>query len=466
MEAKEDSSVLSEHSDLFNKDNLANALAYLDQHRGGGGVNLDHDHVLSKHKSGEDPEKALGHMHHVFGQHRGVNMSIEASSAFNTGKPAPVDSLFDDELGPEGGYFVYSRIFNPTVMKLAAMVAAVEGTEAAYCTSSGISAISSVLLHLCDYGDHVVASRKLYGGTNKLLENFLPKKCNITTTFVDLNNLDSVLEVIYKKKPKLLYMEGVSNPTLFVANIPVLCQIAHHFGVQVVVDNTFTPMILSPARLGADIVVNSMTKYFSGGEDIIAGVVCGSKKLVNSMVDSDIGPLVLLGPTMNPKIAFDLSLRTPNLGMRVKEHSFRALKYAEYMKERGLNVIYPGLKDHKGHVLLSTIGNVDLYGYGGMVSVNMATEAEANKFMNLLQINKFGIIAVSLGYFDTLMTCSTSSTSPTPPTRAMIAIEQALVGIRAGTGLLRLSIGYSGTLQQRMHQLGNAIDQLQSSINS
>jgi len=137
---------------------------------------------------------------------------------------------------------------------------------------TGMAAISSVLLELCKNGGHVVAAECLYGGTYALLKHFLPEKCNITTVFVDITKHEDVKKAIVKGKTNVLYFESISNPTLVVADIPALSKIAHEKGVKVVVDNTFAPLILSPAKLGADVVVHSLTKYFSGGSDLIAGI--------------------------------------------------------------------------------------------------------------------------------------------------------------------------------------------------
>ncbi|KAL6004377.1 hypothetical protein ACLOJK_004929 [Asimina triloba] len=218
-----------------------------------------------------DPAQALASARHEFGEHGGVNMSIEASATFTVMEPDTMRRMFSGELGPDRDFFIYSRHFNPTVLNLSRQMAAIEGTEAAYCTSSGMSAISSVLLQICSSGGHVVASACLYGGTHALLTHFLPRACNITTTFVDASDVSQVRDAIKEGITKVLYVEAMSNPTLTVANIPELCAVAHEKGVMVVVDNTFAPMLLSPARLGADVVVHSISKFVSGGADIIAG---------------------------------------------------------------------------------------------------------------------------------------------------------------------------------------------------
>ncbi|KAG5589518.1 hypothetical protein H5410_040032, partial [Solanum commersonii] len=402
----------------------------------------------------EDPAAALANVRHEFGEHGGVNMSIEASITFTVMEPENLSRMFAGELGPDRDFFIYSRHLNPTVLNLSLLMAALEGTEAAYCTSSGMSAISSVLLQLCSSGDHIVASRSLYGGTYALLTHFLPKACNITTSFVDIRDLNMVEEAIVEGRTKVLYFESISNPTLMVSDIPVLCRIAHSKGVTVVVDNTFAPMVLSPARFGADVVVHSISKYISGAADVIAGAVCGPASLINSMMDLREGALMLLGPTMNAKIAFELSERLPHLGLRMKEHSNRALVFATRMTKLGLKVIYPGLENHPDHVLLKSLANKD-YGYGGILCVDMETEEKANCLMNVLQnCTQFGLIAVSLGYYETLMSCSGNSTSS-----EMNNQEKELAGI--SPGLVRMSIGYNGTLEQKWSQLEKALSQMQ-----
>ncbi|KAL6004376.1 hypothetical protein ACLOJK_004928 [Asimina triloba] len=166
------------------------------------------------------------------------------------------------------------------------------------------------------------------------------------------------------------------------------------------------------------------------------------------------GALMLLGPTMNAKVAFEISERLPHLALRVKEHCRRALAYATRMKKLGLKVIYPGLEDHPQHQLLKSMANPD-YGFGGILCVDMETEERANRLMHYLQNHaQFGFMAVSLGYYETLMSCSGSSTSS-----EMNAEEKELAGI--SPGLVRMSVGYSGTLEQRWSQLEKALSRMQ-----
>jgi methionine-gamma-lyase len=327
-----------------------------------------------------------------------------------------------------------------------------EGTEAGYCTASGMSAITAVLIQLCRPGDHVVAADALYGGTFAFLHDFFPKKNNVKSTFVDVTNFKEV-EKAFEKNTKVLYIETVSNPTMVVSDIPRLAEIAHKHGAKLVVDNTFTPMVLSPAKLGADVVVHSMTKYINGASDIIAGAICGERDFIYEMIDLHTGALMLLGPTMDPQVAFEIGMRLPHLGIRMIEHSRRALVFSERLEKLGLNVIYPGLKAHKQHELMKEIGNGE-FGFGGMFSLDLETTDRASKLMEILQNEEgFGYIAVSLGYFDTLMSCSAISTSSELSHKA-----QKKAGI--SPGLIRVSIGYSGSIEQRWDQFERALTKL------
>ncbi|CAL0323074.1 unnamed protein product [Lupinus luteus] len=377
-------------------------------------------------------------------------MSIEASATFTVMEPETLRRMFAGELGHDQDFFIYSRHFNPTVLNLSRQLAALEGTEAAYCTSSGMSAISAVLLQLVSNGGHVVAANSLYGGTHALLTHFLPRVSNITTTFVDIMDLEQVKDAIIEGKTSVLYFETMSNPNLKVANIPELSRLGHEKGVTVVVDNTFAPMVVSPARLGADVVVHSVSKFISGGADIIAGAVCGPASLLNSMMGLHNGTLMILGPTMNAKVAFELSERIPHLSIRMKEHSNRALAYATRLEKLGVKVIYPGLKSHPQHELLKSIAN-DGYGFGGLLGIDMETEENANRFMSYLQnYAQFGFMAVSLGYYETLLSCSGSSTSS-----ELNEEEKKQAGI--SPGLIRVSVGFVGTLEQKLAQLEKAL---------
>jgi methionine-gamma-lyase len=401
--------------------------------------------------SGRNPIEALAHLRHEFGEHGGVNMSIEASSTFTVMEPGTMPAMFQGLKGHDAGCYLYGRHFNPTVYHLGLQLAAIEGTEAAYCTASGMGAISATLMALCAAGDHIVSSNAVYGGTYALMHDFLPAKAGVTTAFVDITDLAAVRNAI-TDKTRLVYTESISNPTLRVADIPELAAIAHEAGVPLVVDNTFSPLILSPVDHGADVVVHSITKFISGMSDVIAGAVCGTQEFIESLMDLHAGPLMLLGPTMDPRVAANISLRIPHLPLRMAAHGERALALAERLEDFGAKVCYPGLDAHPDRGLLEELRCPD-YGCGGVMTIDMGSEAAANALMSKLQ-NKygFGFMAVSL-YFDTLMSCSGSSTSS-----EMSDDDKASAGI--SPGLVRLSVGYTGTLEQRWQQLRDALEEV------
>ena len=396
------------------------------------------------------PLESLADLRHEFGEHGGVNMSIEASTTFTVMEAGTMPEIFHGLRGPdEGGCYLYGRHFNPTVYVLGRQLAAIEGTEAAYCTASGMSAISAALIQCCAPGDHIVAGNTLYGGTFALLQQFFPARTGVSTTFVDIRDLAAV-ERAFTAKTRVLYVETLSNPTLVVADVPRLADIAHRHGARLIVDNTFTPLVVAPARYGADVVVHSMTKFLSGASDIIAGCVCASKEFITSLMDVNGGALMLLGPTMDPQVAFDLSLRIPHLGIRMQEHGRRAQVFAERLQQRGLRVTYPGLPSHPQHALFATLSAPE-FGAGGVFGLDLGTTERAFQLMERLQnAEGFGWIAVSLGYFDTLLSVSASSTSSEMP-----EADQQSAGL--SPGLVRVSLGYTGTLEQRWGQMERAL---------
>ena len=400
-----------------------------------------------------DPIQAFANLRHEFGEHGGVNMSVEASTTFTVIDPTTMPEIFQGHLGPDvGGCYLYGRHFNPTVYVLGRQIAAYEGAQAGYCTASGLSAIAATIMQLCDTGDHVVASRTVYGGTFALLREYLPSKAAVTTTFVDVADLAEV-EAAFTPRTKVLYCESLSNPTLRVADIPRLAEIAHRHGALLVVDNTFTPLIVAPIQHGADVAVHSLTKFMNGASDHIAGAVCGTTEFIMRLMDLHTGSLMLLGPTMDPQVAFDISLRLPHLGLRMAEHSRRAQAMASRLDALGLPVTYPGLAAHPDHALLQRLANPE-FGHGGILTLDLGTRERAFEFMGLLQNEQqFGLMAVSLGYSETLMSCSAASTS------SELSAEE-LEKARILPGLVRLSIGYTGTLEQRWLQLRSVLEQL------
>lgn len=396
-----------------------------------------------------DPEQALVEVRREFGEHGGVTPSIARSATFTVMDPATLPKIFQGLRGPDkGGCYLYSRHFNPTVHVLGRYLAAMENTPYALCTASGMGAISTTLLQLCRAGDHIVASHTIYGGTYALLHDLFPELA-IQTTFVDPTRLED-FEAAMRPETRLLYTETIGNPTLAVSDIPGLADLAHRRGVKLVVDNTFCPMVVSPAVLGADVVVHSLTKFINGASDLLAGVICADKDFILRLMDLHTGRMMLLGPTMDPQAAFDVIQRLPHLAVRIREHGRRALAMAQRLEALGVTVVYPGLPSHPQHGLLASMANPG-YGFGGLLTIDCGSREAADQFMSRLQNHeRFGLVAVSLGYFDTLMSCSGASTSSEIPPD-----EQHAMGL--SPGLVRISVGLTGNLEARLAQLERAV---------
>ena len=397
-----------------------------------------------------DPVRALAAAKHEFGEHGGVNMSIEASTTFTVLEPGTMPEIFAGRRTPDrDGCFLYGRHFNPTVYTLGRELAALEATESGYCCASGIAAVAAAVLQLCDTGDHIVASRAIYGGSHALFAELFPAKTAIRTTFVPITDLAAV-EAAFTPRTKVLFTETLSNPTLEVADLAALAAIAHRHGAALVVDNTFCPVMITPALHGADVVVHSLTKFVNGASDLIAGAVLGSAAFVGQLMDLHTGTLMLLGPTMDARSAFEVSMRLPHLPLRIAEHSRRAMILCARMAEVGAAVTYPGLPAHPQHALMRRQLNPG-QGFGGLCTIDLGSRERANRFMDLLQNqHRFGFMAVSLGYAETLMSASASSTSSE-------LTDEALAAAGIGPGLVRMSIGITGDLEDRWAALHAAL---------
>jgi len=396
-----------------------------------------------------NPEQAMCAVRREFGEHGGVTPSISRSSTFTVLEPGTMPEIFEGLRGPDkGGCFLYSRHFNPTLDVLARYLAAMEGTEKAICTASGMSAIACTLSQLCEHGSHIVSSNTVYGGTHALLDKLLPQM-GIHTTFVPPDDLNAFEKAI-TADTRVLYTETIGNPTLTIADIPGLADLARKHRIALVVDNTFSPVMISPAKLGAHVVVHSLTKFINGASDVIAGAICTDEEFAYRLMDLHTGRVMLLGPTMDPRVAFDLLQRLPHLPLRMREHSRRAMVIAQRLLELGAPVVYPGLGRHPQHLLVTSMMNRG-FGYGGMLTIDCRTRQKAEHLMALLQNReRFGYIAVSLGYYDTLLSCSGSSTS------SEIAPEdQDRMGL--SPGLLRIAVGYTGSLESRVAQIESAL---------
>ena len=363
-----------------------------------------------------------------FGEFGGVNPSISDSSTYTF---LSAKTMFDTFEGNADGCYLYSRHSTPSNLYLGQALAAMEGTETANVAASGMGAITPAILQLCKAGDHIVSSRTIYGGTYAFLKNFAPR-LHIETSFIDITNLTEVENSI-SENTKIIYCETVSNPLLEIADIEALSKIAKKHGLQLLVDNTFSPLSISPAKLGADVVLHSLTKFINGSSDTMGGVTCGTQEFIDSLRNVNDGANMLLGPAMDSLRAASILKNLRTLHIRIKQHSENALYLAEKFEADGLKTVYPGLKSHNGHKLFKKMMNEE-YGFGGMLTIDVGGLDKANELMELMQERNLGYLAVSLGFYKTLFSAPGSSTSSEIPEE-----EQKEMGL--SDGLIRFSIG-------------------------
>lgn len=375
-----------------------------------------------------------------FGEFGGVNPSISDSSTYTF---LSAKKMFDTFEGNAEGCYLYSRHSSPGNLYLAQALAKMEGTEAANVTASGMGAITSVLLQLCHSGDHIISSRTIYGGTYAFMKNFLPN-FKIATSFVDITDLQKVESAI-TENTKVLYCESVSNPLLEVADLKSLSELARKHGLTLVVDNTFSPLSVSPAFLGADVTIHSLTKFINGSSDTVGGVYCGTQQFIDDTKNVNSGACMLLGPTMDSLRAASILKNLRTLHIRMKKHSENAMFLAEKWEQDGLKVKYPGLKSHPQHELFKQMMHAE-YGFGGLIALDVETVEKANELMEMMQNENLGYLAVSLGFSKTLFSASGTSTSSEIPED-----EQKEMGL--SPGLIRFSIGLDHDIERTYEKM-------------
>ncbi|MCL1850118.1 MAG: aminotransferase class I/II-fold pyridoxal phosphate-dependent enzyme [Bacteroidetes bacterium] len=386
-----------------------------------------------------DPASAIQDLRQ-FGEFGDVNPSVTDSATYTFLEARTMTDTFH---GETEGCYLYSRHWNPSNKYLADALAAMENTEAAWVTASGMAAITCVFLQMCNSGDHIVSSMTTYGGTFAFLENYL-KKFNIEVTFVNVSNLDSV-EKAMRPNTKLIYTETMTNPLLQISNLPELAKIAHAHNAKLVCDNTFTPLIVTPHNHGVDVVVYSMTKFINGKNDCVAGAICSTAEFINSLADVNCGTAMLLGPVLDPKLSSSILKNLHTLHIRMIQHGKNAMYLAERFKELGIKFNYPGLPEHPDHELLKSIMNKE-YGFGGMIAIDMSTAEKANAIMEKMQDADVGYLAVSLGYFKTLFSNSGKSTSSEIP-------EDIQHEMGMSEGLIRFSVGLDMDIERTFQKI-------------
>jgi O-succinylhomoserine sulfhydrylase len=328
------------------------------------------------------------------------------------------------ECGPDE--FIYARYGNPTVRMFEDRMAALEGTEDAFATASGMAAVNGALVSMLRAGDHVVSAKALFGSCLYILEDVL-MRYGVEVTFVNGTDLAAWAAAI-RPDTKAVFFESMSNPTLEVIDIRGVSDLAHAVGAIVIVDNVFaTPVLQRSGDLGADVIVYSATKHIDGQGRCLGGVICATQDFIRKVVEPY---LKHTGGSLSPFNAWVMLKALETMDLRVRAQAEGAQKVAEAL--HGLpgltQVIFPGLPDHPQHGLNAR----QMQGGGTMLALEVAGDkAAAFRFLNALQII---LISNNLGDAKSIITHPATTTHQrlTDPQRAALGITD---------GLLRLSVG-------------------------
>jgi cystathionine gamma-synthase len=335
-----------------------------------------------------------------------------------------VDAWRAVSLGERPGH-VYARNTNPTVALFEAKVRELEGAEAATSFATGMAAVSNTLFTLLSPGDRVVSIHDTYGGTNRVLTEFLPR-FGIDVELCPTTDEAALLGAI-EKGCRVLYLESPTNPTLKVVDIGRLSAAAHAVGAVVVVDNTFaTPVNQSPLALGADLVLHSATKFLGGHSDAMGGVICGDEARVRSVFQFR----EINGASLDPMSAFLLTRGIRTLELRVERQNETALRVARFLRDHPAvaAVHYPGLEDHPGHAVAAR----QMRGFGGVLSFEL--EGDPDRLAPFLEALRLAHRAASLGSVATLVgpPAMTSHVEMTLEERAAAGIPETLIRYAVG----------------------------------
>ncbi|WP_046003473.1 trans-sulfuration enzyme family protein [Pseudoalteromonas rubra] len=360
--------------------------------------------------------------HHFDDPHGALTAPLYQSSTFKFKDAAQGAARF---AGEEAGY-IYTRLGNPTTRELEEKLAQLEEMEDAAATATGMGAVSASVLSFLQQGDHLIASKALYGCSFALFAHMLPK-FGIEVTFVDMTDEQALVDAL-QPNSKMLFAETPINPNMTVLDLAMLGQFAQQHKLISVIDNTFmTPLLQKPKHFGIDIVIHSATKYLNGHGDVVAGIVCGSAEHIETI---KLTVLKDIGATISPHDAWLINRGLKTLHLRVARHCESAQKVAEFLDSHPKvdTVYYPGLPSHPGYRFLGE----QMKGAGGVIAFEIkGGVSEGEKFINATELCT---LAVSLGDPETLIQHPASMThSPYTPE------ERQAAGI--SDGLIRISVG-------------------------
>jgi cystathionine beta-lyase/cystathionine gamma-synthase len=328
-------------------------------------------------------------------------------------------------IGFERPGYTYSRIENPTATALADAFAELHGAETGFAFGTGMAAIHATILSLVRAGDRIVCTRAVYGSTRGLLDDVFGR-LGVSVVYVDPTDLVAVEAALAAEPTRLLYAETIANPTTVVADLAALAELGHRHGATVIVDNTFaSPYLCRPLELGADLVVESATKWLSGHSDVTAGVVAGPRERIEAIRDVSIDT----GGIAAPFSAFLVLRGIQTLHVRMERHCASALTLARRLEGAAdiRTVAYPGLPSHPQ----AAVAQRQLRAGGGILSVDLGSRAQAAAFIDGLRIPP---VTATLG------SVVTYAVHPPTATHRQLDDEQLLAaGITPG--LVRISVG-------------------------
>ena len=353
-----------------------------------------------------------------FGEH---SEALYLTSSFVFENAAQAAARFS---GEEPGN-VYARFTNPTVTTMQERLAALEGAEACVATATGMAAILSTVMALMKSGEHIVASRSIFGATQQLFGNILPR-FGVDTSFVDTGTVEGFRAAL-RPTTRLVFIETPSNPLTEVFDIAALAAVAHSAGALLVVDNCFcTPALQRPLELGADLVIHSATKYLDGQGRVLGGAVCGARALTEEVFKF----LRTAGPTLSPFNAWVILKGLETLSVRMKAQSASALELAQWLEAQPqvARVYYPGLASHPQHALA-----MRQQASGGAI---VSFEVRGDRAAAWRVVDSCRLLSITANLGDT----KTTITHPASTTHGRITPEaRAASGI--GEGLLRIAVG-------------------------
>ncbi|MFI9382014.1 trans-sulfuration enzyme family protein [Kutzneria sp. NPDC052558] len=327
------------------------------------------------------------------------------------------------------GQDFYTRFGNPNHAQVGAVVAALEHTEAAMVTASGMAALTTAVLGLVSAGDHVIGQRSTYGGTGSVLLNLLPR-LGVTTTLVDQTDPEAFARAL-TPRTRLILLETPSNPLLQITDLAAVAGLARAHGVLTLADNTFaTPLNQRPVDFGVDLVWHSATKYLNGHSDVSAGVMAGPAEILDRIADT----AVLIGATLGPIDSWLLLRGVRTLPLRVAQHNANGLALAEALSHHPAvaRVYYPGLASHPQHALACR----QMAGFGGVLGIELAGGYDAaDEFLGRLRYSRR---AASLGGVESL------AVHPASMWRGMLGADQ-IAASGVALGLVRLAAGTEDT---------------------